>query len=379
MMSAIPSVLHLLQGLRIGGMEKGTLQLATRARRLGADHRLAVFDSCFRDTDQDFDPGIVPVTFVRRRAGTDFRFPFSLASTIDEWKPQIIHTRNATALFYASIAVQLLKPKPRLIGTFDTYPSHATRSARLATHFASVFADALTAVSDELCSRLTKERWLTRCEVIWNGVDTDEFSPCGLRMGVRTMLHVPEDYILVAHIGRFDTIKRHIDLVKAVDILKSLSIPEFRVIMVGDGPTRSQIQALTAGSDIEFLTSIRDVAAFLRESDILVLCSEHEAAPRVLLEAMAVGVPVIATGVGGIPTMLCANGDTCGIIIPPARPDALANAISKLATSPVLRRRLADRARSRVLSTFTADREWSEYAAIYRRVMYPTTEQRLRM
>src|SRR6185503_12490320 len=112
---------------------------------------------------------------------------------------------------------------------------------------------------------------------------------------------------------------------------------------------------------VRFLPRVVDVAAFLREVDVLVLCSAHEAAPRVLLEAMSCGRAVVATRVGGIVHMLRDTaGEDCGVLVEPAQPEGLAAALEQLAGDPQRRAALGRRARARA-AAFSADEEWRAY------------------
>jgi glycosyltransferase involved in cell wall biosynthesis len=116
---------------------------------------------------------------------------------------------------------------------------------------------------------------------------------------------------------------------------------------------------------VRFLGETHDVNVLLAESDVLVLSSDHEGTPNVLLEAACAGLPVVATAVGGVPDIV---GDgTTGILVPPDDPAALASALARLAGDPKLRRRMGDAARLRVLADHGANRLPGDLAALYAR------------
>jgi glycosyltransferase involved in cell wall biosynthesis len=98
---------------------------------------------------------------------------------------------------------------------------------------------------------------------------------------------------------------------------------------------------------------------------VFVLCSAHEGSPRALLEAMSCGKAIVATEVGGIPDML--NG--CGLLVPSARPDLLAQAIEQFLVDSALRAHLGDLARQRAQALFSMEREWTEYEKLYKSVL----------
>ena len=105
---------------------------------------------------------------------------------------------------------------------------------------------------------------------------------------------------------------------------------------------------------VSVIKRVINVAAFLRELDVFVLCSDHEGCPRALLEAMACKKPVVATAVGGIPEIL----GNCGLLVPPRHPGLLAQAIGQMCDSHELRHRFGEAAHRRVLESFTLEQEW---------------------
>jgi L-malate glycosyltransferase len=359
-------LLHVLSGLEVGGKERVALRLAGRARREGLDHRLVLFDAPFRGEELDFDPGEVPVHFLPRRPGVDARFVVALARLFRSLQVEVVHAHNDTAIFYACAAASLVGlRRPGVCGTFHTAPGHSTRGARLLTRWAARRAT-VTAVSPDLARLVVGEGWVRRCEsIVWNGVDLEEFTPEGPRGGWRERLGVPGGAILVGHVGRFDPVKRQEDLLDAILRLERRD-PSVMCVLVGQGPSFQELQARAAGvRSLRLVPRVVDVASFLRELDVFVLCSEREAAPLVLLEAMACGRAVVATEVGGIPEILTdGSGALCGRLVPPRSPQRLAEAIAEVAADPALRAKLGGDARRRA-EDFSAEREWSEYSRLY--------------
>lgn len=318
--------LHLLSGLEVGGKERIALALARRARREGRDARLLLFDTPFRDELRDFSPGEVPAEFLRRGPGVDLGFLRRLARCLRDSGAELVHAHNDTAVFYAGAAAWMLGRKaPVVCATFHTRPGHDTRGARVSTRMAARRAARITAVSDELAQILVRDGWVGRCETLWNGVELDEFSPQGHVDGWRARLGIPPEAVLVGHIGRLDPIKRQRDLIAAVGELEREGLA-IALALVGSGPALDALRAAASLSrSVHFVPRIVDVPAFLRELDLFVLCSEHEAAPRVVLEAMACGRAVVATAVGGVPHLLhAADGQSCGLLVPPGEPSSLA-------------------------------------------------------
>jgi glycosyltransferase involved in cell wall biosynthesis len=171
----------------------------------------------------------------------------------------------------------------------------------------------------------------------------------------------------VAFVGRLVHAKRHDVFLDACGRLARSGLA-LSVTVAGDGPLRGALerQAATLPSGmVRFLGETHDVNVLLAESDVLVLSSDHEGTPNVLLEAACAGLPVVATAVGGVPDIV---GDgTTGILVPPDDPAALASALARLAGDPKLRRRMGDAARLRVLADHGANRLPGDLAALYAR------------
>ncbi len=342
-------VIHLLSGLAIGGKKRAALRLAGQGLAEGGRQEFWLFDTPFRSPELDFDPGTVPVRFLPRASGLDLRFVRTLSREIDAGGIRVVHAHNDTALCYAALAcIALGRRAPRLVATFHTWPGHPTRAARLLTRWCGGRADQVASVSDELTHRLITRGWLRRCRTIWNGIDLDLFRPEGDDGGWHGRLGVSPGTPLIVHLGRFDPVKRHVDLIEAARLVQAAH-PEAVFVLAGQGPMLASIQELAR--DLPFVRcvgNVPDVAPLLRAASVFVLPSAHEAAPLALLEAMACGRACICTEVGGMPAMLAdASGQACGLLVPPGNPAKLAEAIVRLLGDETLRADLGARARPR--------------------------------
>jgi glycosyltransferase involved in cell wall biosynthesis len=362
-----PTVAILLQGLLVGGMERCALQVATCARRAGYDARILLFDTPYQRSADEYVVDDVPVSCVLRRGGLDLRFLMRLRRVFNHWNVQLVHARNQVAGIYSAAA--LAKPGMAalpLIVTFDTFPGPGSMKARLASRWATRKSAFVTAVSHDLCERVTAHGWAAHCMPLRNGVDIKEFAPSRAPGNLRSRLGIPADAILVAQLARVDRNKRQIDLLTAFQAVRAV-YPECALVFAGDGPEWGRLRDhCSQVPRVHLLRRVSDVPGFLREVDISVLCSDDEGAPRALLEAMACGCAVIGTKVGGIPEIV---GDS-GVLVPGRRPDLLAAAIERLCSERELREHLGRRARRRICEHFTMEREWQEYSDLYRSVLH---------
>lgn len=179
-----------------------------------------------------------------------------------------------------------------------------------------------------------------------------------LRPDARDALGLPADATVVGGIGRLHHQKGWDVLCDATERVRR-AFPDARFVVVGDGPER---ESLAARGAIELVGHRDDAASLVGAFDVLAVPSRYEAFGLVALEAMLSGVPVVATHVGGLVEVV---GDA-GRLVPPGRPDALADALLDVLDSPAETTRLADVARERARREFAAERMVSETRAIYR-------------
>jgi glycosyltransferase involved in cell wall biosynthesis len=203
--------------------------------------------------------------------------------------------------------------------------------------------------------------------VVYNGVDISTFAGRSDRAEVRAELGVPVDAVLIGAVGRLTADKGGQDvLIRAVGRVRE-TCPQVRLVMVGDGPLRPGLEQLTAQlglCDSVIFTGLRsDVPRLLGALDVFVLPSEREALPVAVLEAMAAGLPVVATRVGGLPEVV-ADGET-GFLVPPGDVAALQGVLEKLAGDPALAARLGAAGQAHVQAHFTVQQMVRQVEQLY--------------
>jgi N-acetyl-alpha-D-glucosaminyl L-malate synthase BshA len=200
-------------------------------------------------------------------------------------------------------------------------------------------------------------------DVVPNFVDADRFAPAPPRAGP------PRDRRVIVHVSNFRPLKRVDDVVAVFARLRAAG--PLRLQLVGDGPDRPRIEADVAarglGGDVEFMGERADLPAVLREADLFLLPSETESFGLAALEAMACGVPVVASAVGGLPEVI-PDGEV-GFLRPPGDVGALAEAAGRLLADDRLRRQMGAAARHRAETHYRIDPAIDHYLAIYRRAI----------
>ena len=194
--------------------------------------------------------------------------------------------------------------------------------------------------------------------VIHNGIDLDHF-PARPDRDTRPIHRA----ITVA---RLNLIKDQGTMLRAVKLVTDIE-PNFRLDLIGDGPSRAELESLRdqldLGDKVRFLGTRTDVHEQLAEADLFLLSSISEGISLTLLEAMAVGLPIVATAVGGNPEVVT-DGET-GWLVPTQSPEAMAQAILKMIADPEMANRMGVAGRHRVEKEFNLDRVVIEYENLY--------------
>ena len=224
--------------------------------------------------------------------------------------------------------------------------------------------DAYVAVSEAIRRALVGSGVApARVHVVHNGVDAE-----AARAAARTALAVgipAGDGSLVGCVARLEKVKGVADFVDAAAAIAS-QVPSARFVVAGSGSEETSLVARrdpALAERLAFLGDVRPVEPLLAALDVLVLPSLSEGLPTVLLEAGVLGVPVVATAVGGIPEVV--EDAVTGVLVPPSQPDVLASAVTRLLHSPAAARAMGEAGRARVEREFTLERTVAGHLAVY--------------
>jgi sugar transferase (PEP-CTERM/EpsH1 system associated) len=308
---------------------------------------------------------------VHKREGKDVGSYVKLWRLFRALRPTIVHTRNLgtiDAAFPAKLAgVRRLVHGEHGWEINDIAGTNA-KYMRL-RRICSRLIDKQIAVSCNLAD------WLrtcvgvsaTRIEQIYNGVDTTVFRPAVER---RSPLPIsafagPDEFV-VGTVGRMAPIKDPLLLARAFRTLRQAGAHRVRLAMVGDGPLLEDVKRFLAEEEAANLTWLPgrrdDIDAVLRGLDLFILPSRNEGISNTILEAMATGLPVVATDVGGNPELVVAG---TGMLVRAEDPDAMAAAIGRYVADPQLARTHGAEGRRRVLEHFSMDAMLERYLAVY--------------
>jgi glycosyltransferase involved in cell wall biosynthesis len=237
--------------------------------------------------------------------------------------------------------------------------------------WAGLRTDMVVAVSSPLREHFIRRARIpaSRVTTIINGIDTARFAPREKSGILRKALGLGLDVPLVGCVARLDPVKNHALLLEAMALLVRQA-PDARLVLMGDGPLRealrAQAEALGLGARVLLVGTLADMPAAYNDLDVFVLPSVSEGTSISVLEAMASGIPVVATAVGGTPWLL--DGGACGTLVPSGDAAAMAEAIRGLLTDLARRTRMAQSARKRVLEEFGHAAMVRAYERLYRQI-----------
>lgn len=366
---------HVIHRFDMGGMENGLVNLINFMPKESYRHAIVCVDE-YTDFHRRLKRDDVELVAIRKKPGQDPGAYRRLYRAFRSLKPRIVHTRNLAGLDGLLPAVLAGAPC-RLHGEHGRDiddPDGSNRKNRFLRRMHRPMVDHYTTVSRDLDNYLQRAIGVPekRISQIYNGVDTGRFRP---RPAQETTTHeVRERFgqaaIIVGTVGRCQRIKDQASLVEAFIQLVRRD-PAFRerlrLAVVGDGPERDRLVARLAEEnllDLAWLPGSRgDIAEIMRSIDIFVLPSLSEGISNTILEAMASGLPVVATRVGGNSELVL--HDETGLLVPVGDLAALTEAIAAYSSDRDRRLAHARNARSRTESTFSMASMVRGYEAAY--------------
>lgn len=360
-------VLHVMQ---VAGAE---VLVREMVRRLAGRIRPTIFclDAVGTIGEQMRRDGVDVVCF-DRRPGRDFGVSRRMATAARERRIQVMHAHQYTPFFYAALAKPLCRFDFKLILTEHGrhYPDHVSPARRMVNRLVlDKFADAVTACCHFSARGLSRTDGFAgnRIEIVENGIEVDRYGPAADKSAAKRAVGLPDDRRYVVHVARHHPVKDQATLLRGFALAK---LPGVELLMVGDGPLRRDLESLAAALGItdrvRFLGIRSDIADVMKAADAFALTSVSEAASLTLLEAMASGLPVVATNVGG--NMELARPDREGLLFPRADAAGCAAALVRLFTEPDVAARLGASGRARAVERYQLSRTVDEYFALYRRL-----------
>ena len=352
-------ILYVITELDVGGAEKALCELATRLSRSAYEPEVACL-SGHGPLGVELEKKGIPVHFLAARGAWSLRALWRLRRLVRQ--ADIVHS----FLYHANMAARLAAVGTRAIVVSSARVAERSRPGRrrlecLTHRQVDVEVCVSNGVRDFLAAGGFPRHKLV---VIPNGVDGAKFE--GRDPAFKARLGIRPETPLVATIGRLHEQKGMGFFVRAAASLLR-SRPDCHFLIVGSGPLEGELRAAAKGLRLEgtltFLGHCDDVPAILRAADAFVLASLWEGMPNVVLEAMAAGVPVVASRVEGTVDLLEHN--ETGLLVMPRDVPGLVSAVQRVLDEPALARRLGAAAQERVRTHFPLDAMVRRHEALY--------------
>jgi sugar transferase (PEP-CTERM/EpsH1 system associated) len=374
-----PLVCHVVYRFDTGGLENGVVNLINHMPRAAARHMVVALTEVAEGFAARVRRRDVEFVALGKQPGHGARLYPEMVRLLKRCRPAVVHTRNLAALEMQPAAAWAGVPL-RVHGEHgrDTEDIDGTnRSHQWLRRAYSPFVHRYVALSRELGDYLVQRVGIrsTRVRQIYNGVDTLRFRPAqGPGGGRETVAGSPFNdprLWVVGTVGRMMTVKAQPDLARAfvLALQRAPALRErLRLVMVGEGPLRAQAQAIleeAGAAEFAWLPGERDdVPELMRGLDAFVLPSVAEGVSNTILEAMASGLPVLATAVGGNAELVSAP--RTGLLVPAGDTAAMADGLARWATRPEAARALGRAGRERAVHRFSLQAMVDSYLAVYR-------------
>ncbi|MFQ5649768.1 MAG: glycosyltransferase [bacterium] len=359
-------VLQLVEGMNWGGAETKLWELIAHMDRDRFETTVCSLGIGDRIKNK-FDDLRVPFISLKRRSRIDPKLILDVARLIRREKIDVV----MTTLFYADVVGALasaISPN-KAVFSWETIsaPEWLVKHRLLAYRFSMRFCSKVVSVSHATARWLVEQRGLSedKVMVIPYGVDLHTYKQ-GKNPQLRAELGIAPQTAVVGVIARLHEQKGHRYLVEAARAILT-KYEDVQFLFAGDGELRDELEKQVAeaklGEHVKFLGFRNDVKELLRTFDVFVLPSLYEGLPNVILEAMATGLPVVATSVDGT-VELVEDGST-GFLVPPKDPRALSDKILRLLADTELRKSFGRQGRQRVVNEYSLELQVNHFQNLY--------------
>ena len=363
-----PTICQLVHSLRVGGAEVLVAQLA---RATSPFYRVvfACLDELGTLGEQLRQEGY-PLEILGRRSGLDWRCSLRLTRFLRLHQVSVIHAHQYTPFFYG-ITARLLYPRPAILFTEHGrhFPDYPRRKRMLFNRLMLRRRDRIVGVGRAVRQALIQNEGISphRVSVVYNGIDLQRYGSANQeRAAVRKEMGLEPDDFVILQVARMDYLKDHATAIRTIARLAS-PCPRVKLLLAGEGPelekVQGQVDNLNVSSQVKFLGLRKDVPRLLAAADLFLLTSISEGIPLTVIEAMAAGLPVVATRVGGMGELV--QEGTTGMLASSGDDAGLADHVLKLIADPARRSRMGEQGRQRAHSVFSQEQMLAGYLKLY--------------
>jgi len=361
-------ILHITFNMGFGGTEQVIRQLVTNLNKDRFHNEIACIDGEVGAIGRALETEYGIKHHARQRAsGFDLKTILWLRHLIKSGKFDIVHCHQYSPYAYGWFAHWGTGAKVVFTEHGRFHPDHHRKKAKLINPFIARTSHQLVAISSATRDALVEYEYVPRdrISVIYNGIAPLEVTE-KKRSVLKDELGIKAEETVIGTVARLDAVKNQVLMLKATRTLLDQDVP-VRLVLVGDGPERDNLEKLAAELNLResviFTGFQAEPADYLSLMDIFLLPSFTEGTSMTLLEAMSLGIPTVATRVGGTPEIV-ADGETGKLVESDDLP-AFTRAIQELLQAPDALSKMSQQARRRFEERFSAEQMVQKYEHCY--------------
>jgi glycosyltransferase involved in cell wall biosynthesis len=363
------NILHIYQNSKIGGVQQQLLSLLKAYNR---ERFNPIF--CCLGPKQEMGKEIegIGIEFISLNKLRYNRFSPGIVLELHRLMKikqiHVVRTHRYRSNLYGRLAAFSSGVPVIIASVHDNYRTDKRPNRRIMNRILSKITDKIVAVSEDVKEDIIRYDRIdpSKLQVIPNGIDVERFNPEKNTSNIRKEFPLEEDDIVIGFIGRIVPAKGLEYLLNALPYLKE-EFKSIKLLIIGEGSLVEKLKEKAKKNNIFdnilFTGVRRDIPEILASIDIFVMPSTAEGLPNSLLEAMAMGKPVVATEVGGIPELI-KNGRS-GLLVPPKNPEALATAIRDLISNDQLAAKMGQAARNFVMNNHSIVKIAQKWQTLY--------------
>ncbi len=363
-------VLQLVFSLDVGGLEQVVVDLCNNLPDAGVECILGCLSHAGAKAKQTTVEQIWLGGLKQNKRLPDTKVLRSLCRLINDYRIDLIHSHNPTAHLYGALA-SLITMRPHIHTIHGRGKSRETYKRALLRRMLTRFTDNIVSVSDDVKTKLVQVDRLPdrKIKTILNGVDTDACQPIEsleARKELRRQLGIPENLFVIGSVGRLAAEKNYPLMVDAFSKFHK-AYSNSHLVIVGDGSEMQFIKVMIEKLSLQHCCSLpgmrSDISDWMKCFDVFSLSSITEGTSVTLLEALATGVPIVATDVGGNRAVV--NPPDCGLIVDDGDSDALSNSWLFMASNVEQYRQMCLSARQRSIQEYSVSAMIRLYKDLY--------------
>ena len=360
-------VLHVTFNMGIGGTEQVIRHLVTALDPLRFQNQIFCIDGYVGEIGQHLHGHGIEVVSLKRGKGLDISLVKHIRRMVQERRIDIIHCHQYTPWVYGWMAAWGTKARVIFTEHGRFHPDKYRYKAILFNPFFALTTEAVVAISEATKKALARYEFVPnhKIHLIYNGLVLLEVPPDQIT-NLRKTLGIGKNDLLLGTVARLDPVKNQLMMLAAFKKVNQ-NKPHTWLLLVGDGPSRQVLESaakdLGISERVIFTGFIEDPARYLAAMDLFLLSSHTEGTSMTLLEAMSLGIPAVATRVGGNPEIV-KDGET-GILTEPDSAQSFSEAIVWLLENSELRQRMSAKSIEVFHQEFSVDTMASSYSELY--------------